>query len=200
VRLDEVLDSSLVYLAWQAPFIGAKVRPFLRHNDLKQLGRVLEVGCGPGTNAQLFHETDYLGIDLNPRYIATARRRFGPKFVQADVREYQPEADARFQTVFMNSLLHHLDDDAVRSLLQKLSQVVSPEGHVHILDLVLPPQRSVARWLAQRDRGEFPRPLEAWQTMFSDVFQPAVFEPYTVAVGGVPLWQMVYFKGGVRHD
>ena len=199
MRLDDVLDSSLVYLAWQAPFIGAKVRPFLRHNDLNHLGCVLEVGCGPGTNARLFQGTNYLGIDLNPHYIATARRRFGPKFEQGDVREYQPAPDARFQTVFMNSLLHHLDDDAVRSLLAKLSQVVSPEGHVHILDLVLPPQRGVARWLAHQDRGDYPRPLEQWKSLFSEAFQPVVFEPYSVAVAGMPLWQMVYFKGGLRQ-
>jgi SAM-dependent methyltransferase len=196
--LSDVLDASWIYLAWQAPFIRAKVQPFLRHNDLSQLGRVLEVGCGPGTNAVLFQQTKYLGIDLNPRYIATARRRFGPKFEQADVRDFSPRAEERFNTVFMNSLLHHLDDEAVRTLLEKLSRVVDADGHVHILDLVLPERRSVARWLAEHDRGDFPRPLEAWRTLFSGVFQPVVFEPYSVSLCGTPLWRMVYFQGSVR--
>jgi SAM-dependent methyltransferase len=200
VRLDDVLNSPLVYLAWQAPFSRAKVRPFLKHNNLTRLGRVLEVGCGPGTNAALFAGTEYLGIDLNPRYIATARRRFGPKFEQADVRQFAPSAESRFDTVFMNSLLHHLDDDSVRTLLDRLARAVNLRGHVHVLDLVLPDEQSVARWLAEHDRGAFPRPLEGWRTLFSAAFQPVIFEPYTVSLCGVPLWRMVYFKGSLRCE
>jgi hypothetical protein len=69
---------------------------------------------------------------------------------------------------------------------------------VHILDLVLPVERGLARFLARHDRGAFPRVAERWQAMFEGVFQGVVFEPYCVTLGGVALWHMVYFKGAAK--
>ncbi len=70
-----------------------------------------------------------------------------------------------------------------------------PDGHVHILELVLPAKPSAARLLARMDRGEFPRPMEEWRQIFSDVFEPVVFEPYPLTGLGTTLWEMIYFKG-----
>ena len=75
---------------------------------------------------------------------------------------------------------------------------LDPHGFVHILDLVLPAEPSAARFLARTDRGAFARVTSRWQSMFEDVFRAVVFEPYRLTLGGVTLWQMVYFKGGPK--
>ncbi len=193
--LSDLLDLSPVYRLWQAPFVGSKVEPFLRHHPPERFGRVLEVGCGPGTNAPLFIHNDYLGLDLNPRYIDAARRRFGSRFEVADARTLDPAIHGRFDTIFMNSLLHHLDDEAVRNLLRRLANTLSDTGSIHILDLVLPGRTCIARWLAEHDRGDFARPLDEWRQILSESFRETVFEPYALRRAGVDLWQMVYFKG-----
>ena len=36
----------------------------------------------------------------------------------------------------------------------------------------------MSRLLARWDRGDFPRPLETWQELFSERFDPVVFQPY----------------------
>ncbi|MFN9035255.1 MAG: hypothetical protein ACK5YO_03100, partial [Planctomyces sp.] len=51
----DLLSLPAVYRMWQAPFVDAKFDPILRHNDLRSVRRVLDAGCGPGTNAHLFH-------------------------------------------------------------------------------------------------------------------------------------------------
>ena len=79
------MEHTLVYRLWQAPFAERKLAPLFRHNDRSRIRRVLDVGCGPGTNARHFLDHDYLGIDLNPAYIRDAERRFGPRFRVADV-------------------------------------------------------------------------------------------------------------------
>src|SRR5262245_14627898 len=38
--------------------------------------RVLDLGCGIGDYAGLFGRARYHGIDIDPRYVATARRSF----------------------------------------------------------------------------------------------------------------------------
>ena len=192
----DVLASASAYRVWQMPFAGQKFAPILRHNDLGTARRVLDVGCGPGTNTGYFGTADYLGLDINESYVAYARRRYRRRFLTADVCRYTGESDGRFDFILVNSFLHHVEDAAAVDILRRLAALLDPHGFVHILDLVLPPDPGVARFLARNDRGAFPRATSRWQAMFEDVFRGVVFEPYRLTLGGVTLWQMVYFKGG----
>jgi len=200
MRLIEILESPGVYRLWQAPFWRSKFAPVARHSDLRRIRRVLDVGCGPGTNAALFADSEYLGLDYNGKYIAYARRKFRGDFVQADARSFVPPEGATYDLILVNSFFHHIDDENVRLILKRLSHALAPQGHIHILDLVLPSQRSLARYLARHDRGEYPRTLDHWQELFQDGFAPSVFEPYRVSLAGIPLWHMVYFKGARQAD
>ncbi len=193
------MEYTTVYRLWQAPFLQRKFEPLIKHNQLAETNRVLDVGCGPGTNTQFFRDQDYLGIDINPAYIEYARRKFGRSFEVADATQLQVKSEDAFDLVLMNSLLHHIADEDVSSMLDQLSRVVSADGHIHIIDLVLPPQRGIPRYLALNDRGDFSRPLERWKTLFEQSFTTVVLEPFEIRMCGVPLWNLVYFKGKPRQ-
>jgi SAM-dependent methyltransferase len=190
------MEHELVYRLWQAPFAERKLRPLLQRNRVETFTRVLDVGCGPGTNARHFLACDYLGVDINPEYIRAAERHFGPRFRVADVTTMRLEAEQGYDCILVNSLLHHLPDDAVDRLLGHLATLLAPNGFIHVLDLVLPSRPSVSRLLARLDRGNFPRPLEAWRALFERHFETVLLEPYPLGGLGVALWRMVYFKGG----
>jgi trans-aconitate methyltransferase len=194
-----LMENTLAYRAWQAPFAERKLAPLFAHNDVAAARRVLDVGCGPGTNTHHFAGADYLGVDFNPAYIESARRRHGRPFLVADVTSYQVSPDQRFDFILANSLFHHIDDAATQRILAHLATLLSDDGHMHIMDLVLPSSPSVSRFLARADRGDHPRPLEAWRELFTDAFEPVVFEPYPLGAGGMTLWSMVYFKGRARR-
>jgi len=197
-RFSFVMEHPMIYRAWQSPFVRAKFAPILDHNDLSQVRRVLDVGCGPGTNAPVFRGRDYVGLDFNASYIETARRNHAGEFIVADACTYVAAAEDRFDFILMNSLLHHIDTPDVQRMLNQLAGQLTPDGHIHILDLVLPDQPSIARYLARSDRGDHPRPFEQWRDLFSESFEPIVFEPYSVGWFGCSLWNMVYFKGKPR--
>lgn len=190
-----IIEQPLVYRLWQAPFAGRKFEPVLRHNDLRTAGRVLDVGCGPGINAGHFRDADYVGADLNPDYIRSARRRYDREFVVADAAELSEREDLRADFILVNSFLHHVDDAAARRILAGLRELLIPGGHVHLLELVLPESRSIARFLARADRGDHARPLEAWRRLFGEHFDEVVCEPYRLGAFGATLWNMVYLKG-----
>ncbi|MFQ5743487.1 MAG: class I SAM-dependent methyltransferase [Acidobacteriota bacterium] len=192
------MEHALAYRLWQAPFAEKKLAPVLAHNDLLRVRRVLDVGCGPGTNTHHFDGVDYLGVDINERYVNHARRRYRRNFVVADIREGFVAA-GRFDFILVNSLLHHIDTEGTRRILGALASLLSDDGHLHILDLVLPSSPSIALLLARWDRGDFPRPLATWQRLFERDFEPLVFEPYALGALGVTLWEMVYFKGRARR-
>lgn len=192
---DRLLELPLVYQTWQAPFASAKLKPFLAHLDLERTRRVLDIGCGPGTNARVFAGCDYVGIDINPDYIRTASSRHPGRWVVGDVTDETIFPNEQFDCVFANSLMHHLDDGAVRNLLGRMARLTAPGGKVHVLDLVLPPHASAGRLLARLDRGRFARPLERWRTLFTEHLHEEHFEPYAFGLPFVPLWEMVYFVG-----
>lgn len=195
---DRILESPIVYRAWQAPFAARKLDPVLRHNDLRGVRRVLDLACGPGTNTPWFAGVDYVGVDINPAYIATARQRFGRSFITADITQYRHEDGEPFDFILLNSFLHHLSDEDARRVLGHTATLLSDDGHVHVLDLILPSRPSLARALALADRGDYARPVEGWRTLLQEFFTPVLFEPYSLDVAGVPAWRMLYFKGKAR--
>lgn len=197
---DWLLERSLVYRAWQLPFAERKLEPILRRGEIAVAKRVLDVGCGPGTSAPHFAHTDYLGVDINPDYVASASRRYNRRFVVADVTQYSAAEEGTFDFIFVNSLLHHLETTAVLRVLSHLSTLLSADGHVHILDLVMPVESfSISRILARADRGDFPRPVDEWREIFTSILDVVEFEPYPLGVGGMTLWNMIYCKGRLRR-
>ena len=193
-----VLEHTLVCRLWQAPFAERKFAPIVANNDLTQIRRVLDVGCGPGTNTHHFTQSDYLGLDVNPRYIDAARRRTGRRFIVADATTYEVDPSERFDFIFLNSFLHHVDTPSVRRILSHVATLLTDDGAIHILDLVRPARSGVAAALARLDRGDFPRPLDEWKTLFEESYRSVMFEPYALTGIGVTLWQMIYFKGQRR--
>lgn len=190
-----------LYRLWQAPFQRQKLAPILATDDVARAERVLDVACGPGLDAGRFAHADYTGVDANPAYVEHARARHaGARFLVADATGELLQGEAPFDFVLANSFLHHVDDAGARRVLARLARLLTPDGHVHVLDLVLPERPCLARALARADRGEHPRTLDAWRELFTEHFEPVRFEPYAVRLVGLPLWHMVYFKGRARRE
>jgi SAM-dependent methyltransferase len=189
------MDNTTAYRVWQALFCEQKLVPLKNYTDLRNVRSVLDVGCGPGTNTSHFLHTDYVGVDVNKGYIEYARRRYGRTFVAIDVCAYVPAAGSRFDLILVNSFLHHIDDHNTLNILSKLKSWLTPDGYIHVLDLVLPEKPGIARMLALCDRGDYPRPLEKWREVFERSFDGVVFEPFSLTALGLTLWNMVYFKG-----
>jgi SAM-dependent methyltransferase len=189
------MEKTSIYALWQAPFAQDKVRPLLRCNDITGARRVLDVGCGPGTNAGLFAGADYLGIDINPNYIESARRKHGRKFLVADVTTYDDGALGKFDFILINSFLHHLNDDDTHKILARVAQLLTADGHAHILELVSPQDHSIAQFLVRADRGRHSRSIEGWRNIFDQHFNVIAFEAYSLNLLGMKLWNMVYCKG-----
>ena len=197
--VDRLLERPEVYSLWQAPFAGQKFAPVRRNNDLGSVRRVLDVGCGPGTNRTSVGQAEYVGIDLNLQYARRARDRWGNSYVAGDVTALPLTHWARFDFILVNSLLHHVETSDVRGLLEILSGMLEPGGTIHILDLVLPEDRGAAWWLARWDRGRFARPAAEWESLFSEHFETLLLEPYGLGIAGFTLWNMLYFKGRPRR-
>jgi SAM-dependent methyltransferase len=187
--IDRALEIPIVYQGWQA-FHDREKLEYVASRIMPRPGlKVLELGCGPGTNAHLFTGCQYLGIDINPEYVKKAQRLFPEHtFVTADVLRYDFTAGA-YDWVLVNSFLHHIDDQQVRAIFAAVARIRA--ARVLILDLVLPAEPSVARLLARLDRGEYARPIEAWRALLPSSFAVHEETPVRIRRGGVRLYELI---------
>jgi SAM-dependent methyltransferase len=196
---DYLLEQPLLFNLSQIPFTQQKFERILKHTDLKKARHILDIGCGAGSNTSHFVHADYLGIDINEKYIHTARRRYKRRFSVADVARSRELLQGSYDFVLINSFLHHIDEDAAIRILKRAAELLETDGYVHSIEVVLPEEPGIPRWLAKLDRGRFPRPLSRWRQIFESQLETVVFEPFSIRFIGINIMDMVYFKGRAKR-
>lgn len=99
--------------------------------------KVLEVGCGLGTDGAQFAkaDADYTGVDLTDAAVELARKRFElfdlpGKFQTADA-ENLDFADESFDLVYSHGVLHHTPDTA--GAIREIHRVLRPRGRAIVM-------------------------------------------------------------------
>lgn len=141
-----------------ARFYDAAVEPFnaslrkyvLRVARAEQGMKVLEVGCGTGTNLALFAEAgcEVAGIDLSPSMIGLAEKKLGSR---ADLREgdasAMPFEDASFDLVVAFLTLHEMPADVRSPVVSEMARVTGENGRMLFIDFHHGPYRFPKGWL-----------------------------------------------------
>lgn len=189
---DLIMAHPLSYRLVSSMVDRAKIKAISRlRNDLSGL-KVLDLGCGPGNSARLFRECDYIGIDINQRYIDIAARIYpGLNFIAGDVN--QMEWGAGFDIILINSFLHHLDDNEVSQILLKAAAALNQTGKVIIQEPLIPGKNEWCHQLMMRlDRGNYFRSLSGWKHLLEEAglfFNEIYF--YQLRVLGFKSYHMV---------
>jgi len=84
---------------------------------------ILDVGCGIGLDYDHYKESEirYLGIDITPKFVDTAKHRGVPAEV-GDIRKLRFK-DNSFDTVYCKDLLIHLQPGEWRTALEEMIRV-----------------------------------------------------------------------------
>ena len=143
----------------------------------------LDLGCGTGFLRDYLPGEDYLGVDINPNYIAAAVRKRGVFFQVGNALEIG-SLPRRFDRIACMGLFHHLDEREARQALAQCDQVLAPGGEMFIFDALWPTGiNPVGTMLRRSDNGAFIRTLPEWGKLFGSVMDVPVLR----AVGQWPL-------------
>lgn len=99
--------------------------------------KVLEVGCGMGTDAVQFARAgaNYTGIDLTPRAIELVRQRFAQENLVGNLQnadaENLPFPDNSFDLVYSHGVLHHTPD--TQRAINEVHRVLKPGAEARIM-------------------------------------------------------------------
>jgi SAM-dependent methyltransferase len=129
-------------------------------------GDALDVGCGPFSRLAGQGFDSVTGADVSPVYV-TALEKSGVRGVVSSA-DALPFPDSSFRTVWNIGLLHHLPDVMMQGAVRQMLRVSGPQGHVVVIDAVLPRSallRPLA-WITRRlDRGRHMRTQPQLETL-----------------------------------
>lgn len=139
-----------------------------RELDLGPGRRTLDLGCGPGAFSDLFEKGDYVGVDLNARYIDHARRTRKGAFIVSDAKKVDLPA-GRFDQVLIFGLLHHLPDDEARAVLSECRRLLVAGGHLLVIEDIPTVSRLnlIGHLIHRVENGEFIRPVEDYRRLYA---------------------------------
>jgi ubiquinone/menaquinone biosynthesis C-methylase UbiE len=121
----------------------------LRMMPARPGARVLDVGCGTGTQLARYLEAGCVvsGIDASDAMLERARSRLG---ADADLRhgsaESLPYADGTFDLVLASLMLHELTADARDAVVREMVRVVAPSGRLLITEFHPGPWQMPKGW------------------------------------------------------
>lgn len=99
--------------------------------------RVLEIGCGMGTDGAQFAKAgaNYTGIDLTDAAVELARKRFQVSGLKGEFHVADAERldfpDASFDLVYSHGVLHHTPD--IEAAVREIHRVLKPGGRAMVM-------------------------------------------------------------------
>jgi SAM-dependent methyltransferase len=135
--------------------------------------RILDIGCGPADILEYLPEVEYLGFDMEKKYIDTAIKRFGTrgKFFCMRVNDNVIGDFSGFDLVLAKGVVHHLDDDEATQLFQLARKALLPSGRLITIDGCYVEGRSkLEHYILSKDRGPFVRTKEGYYGLASKIF------------------------------
>ena len=134
---------------------------------------VLDCGCGTSKYRELIDTKKYIGLDFNSSYIEEARSKF-PKdtFKVADLTKLQTKDYEKVDRIILLGIIHHLDDNESRVLIDKLYNLLTENGVIYTLDpLFVSVEKTsdrIANFIASKDRGQYVREEKEYLKLFSN--------------------------------
>jgi SAM-dependent methyltransferase len=145
-----------------------------KHVRASARDKVIDIGCGPARMLAWLPNVEYIGLDTNPDYIASARRTYGSKgtFIVGDTKSLQD--DVRFKDadiVIALGVLHHLDDEDAAHCVRFAYDALKEKGRFVCLDACWTPNQSwFSKFVMSHDRGQNVRTEQRYRQLAGKAF------------------------------
>ena len=172
---DKILEISGVYARLMSFLLGGSTNTTLVNEYIQPTTgcTVLDVGCGPAAILDFLPNVKYIGLDHNPKYIATASYKYGTRgtFIYAGVEQLNEHGLETFDRIIILGVMHHLDDQQLTQLMTSLKDRLNRDGVLITFDVAYEDKQNfIAKFLAKNDRGKFVRTKDQYLDFIRSAF------------------------------
>jgi len=145
------------------------------HVRAKPGDKIIDIGCGPAQILPWLPAVDYLGFDVNPACIASAKRTHAGRgtFVVGDTASLCDDSRFRNADIVIGlGILHHLGDEDAEHCIQFAHRALKEGGRFVSLEACwLSNQGFLSRYIMSKDRGQNIRTEQRYRQLAGDVFK-----------------------------
>ncbi|MEJ6949773.1 class I SAM-dependent methyltransferase [Natronospora cellulosivora (SeqCode)] len=94
--------------------------------------KVLDFGCGVGSNSFLCKAENYLGIDTDKNRIKQAKRNY-PDYNFANVEKVELNENS-FDLILIIAVLHHIPSDELEKIVEDFKKILRPNGEILVIE------------------------------------------------------------------
>lgn len=163
-------EFALRLLTFNYFFIKQIIRKEIQSKNIKKL---LDIGCGTGILAPLFPKQYYVGVDLDAKLIAFAKKSYPDysfRVMNAASLTFPKET---FDQILVVGVVHHLDPVTAQRTMAQLKKVLKKTGSILLIEAI-PPIRSynvIGKVLRLLDEGHHIRSIRGYRNLFSRYFR-----------------------------
>jgi 2-polyprenyl-3-methyl-5-hydroxy-6-metoxy-1,4-benzoquinol methylase len=135
----------------------------IHYNDEKN---ILEIGCSTGNIAHTFKkykDISYTGIDIDEAVIKYAQNIYKNnanfEFIHIDIRDYKNKVSKKFDYILFGAIIHHIDDDLSKELLNTAIGLLNPGGSIVIVEPLMPEKNDpwLVKYFIKLEQGKYVR-------------------------------------------
>ena len=129
--------------------------------------RVLDFGCGIGTNSSIFNPNYYFGIDPDCKRVEYAKRLYPTyQFDVIDGKEL-PLNNHSLDYIVIVAVLHHISSEDISNYLQQFKQALKPYGRILVIEPCLSKSSRLSNLLMNFfDNGPYIRDEKGYLELF----------------------------------
>jgi 2-polyprenyl-3-methyl-5-hydroxy-6-metoxy-1,4-benzoquinol methylase len=145
-----------------------------RHIRAEEGDRILDIGCGTGEILRYMPRVDYLGFDMDEKFVRAANESYGHRgtFLCQALGKDTVEQFSAFDIVCATGVLHHLDDNEAIELFRLAQKALKPGRRLVTLDsCFVDGQSFLSRFTSSIDRGKYVRKSNEYVELASQVFR-----------------------------
>ena len=192
MKIFEKLET-LAYKNIIVPFQGRTTFDFV-HKHYSEGMKVLDFGCGTGSNSKLFNPKDYIGSEVNSSRVESSGKNY-PKYKFEKIpiinssKDKFPWKDNSFDIVLVSLCLHHINAKSCKLILKEFRRVLKSNGKILGIEPALIDGKYFSNILMNiLDAGDYILPINEYKSMYeSESFKTTQIN--VVKTFGYNLWQ-----------
>ncbi|MBU1148686.1 class I SAM-dependent methyltransferase, partial [Patescibacteria group bacterium] len=141
--------------------------------------KVLDFGCGTGSNSWIFPVENYLGADVDRERIKFAKKIY-PSYQFAVINNNTiPANDKSFDFICIFATIHHIPDSSFKEYLKQFKRILKDQGKVIVIEPVLLEKHKLVNLVMNNfDAGKFIRSEQEYLNIFNLDFSVTIHNKF----------------------